>query len=230
MKLAAEWKKKNEEHGVEADLIMIDRAGELADPDPEKRKAAVEMHKNWVDAAEFLGTPALRINLFGLTEPEAWHKASVESLKDLCAYAATKNIKILTENHAQLSNDASKVAAVMAEVNMESCGTLPDFGNWCVMREGGARWGPAPCIEEYDPFKGMAELLPYAGGVSAKANDFDENGDETGIDYYRMMQIVKDSGFSGYIGIEFEDEVSMDPSEKILATKALVIKAIEQTK
>lgn len=230
MKIAMQWDVKNKAFNVKPVLIMVDRAGELADPSEEKRNEAIQKHKYWVDAAAAIGSPAIRINLFGLTEPEAWHNACVASLKDLCAYAANKNVNILTENHAQLSNDASKVVAVMKEVNMENCKTLPDFGNFCVKREGGERWGPAPCIEQYDPYKGIEELMPYAGGVSAKSHVFDENGNETEIDYYKMMQIVKDSGFKGYVGVEYEDEVLDDPTAGILATKALVIKALNAAK
>ena len=231
MKLATAWKEKSDATGMENVLVMIDRAGELADPDEAKRKEAVEMHKVWVDAAELLNAKSLRVNLFGLTEVEAWHNASVNSLKDLSNYAATKNINILVENHAQLSNNASLVVKVMQAVNMENCGTLPDFGNFCVMREGGSRWGPAPCIEEYDKYKGIEELMQFAGGVSAKSHAFDENGDETEIDYYRMMQIVKDANFSGYIGIEHEDKsLEEAPTAGILATKALVIKALAAAK
>ncbi len=230
MNLAKAWKEKSDATGMENVLIMIDRAGELVDPSAEKRKEAIEMHKIWVDAAEYIGAPSLRVNLFGITEPVEWHKASVISLKNLSEYAATKNINILVENHAELSCDAGKLVAVIKEVNMPNCGTLPDFANFCVKREGGSRWGPAPCVEEYDPYKGIAELMPYAGGVSAKSHLFDENGDETEIDYYRMMQIIKDANFSGYIGIEHEDKVSDDPTEGILLTKALVIKALAAAK
>lgn len=230
MKLALEWKKKNDSFGVKSGLIMIDRAGELADPSEEKRKEAVQMHKYWVDAAAAIGSPALRINLFGLTEPKAWHTACVSSLKELGTYAAEKNIKILSENHAQLSNNPELMVSVMKEVNLSSVGTLPDFGNFCIMREGGARWGPAPCIEEYDRYKGIAHLLPFAGGVSAKSYDFDENGDEKKIDYYKMMQILKNGNFSGTIGIEFENDEKLDPSEGILATKALIEKAYNLAK
>jgi len=231
MKLVTAWKEKSDATGMENVLIMIDRAGELADPNEAKRAEAIEMHKVWVDAAEYLGAKSLRVNLFGLTEVEAWHSASVASLKDLSTYAATKNINILVENHAQLSNDASLVVKVMEAVDMENCGTLPDFGNFCVMREGGSRWGPAPCIEEYDKYKGIEELMAFAGGVSAKSHTFDENGDETEIDYYRMMQLVKNANFSGYIGIEHENKNSEEaPTEGILATKALVIKALAAAK
>ncbi|MEL6810497.1 MAG: sugar phosphate isomerase/epimerase family protein [Bacteroidota bacterium] len=230
MKLALSWKEKNDEFNVKPVLIMIDRAGELVDPSEEKRKEAVEKHSNWVDAAAAIGAPTLRVNLFGITTEKEWHDESVASLKALCEYAATKNISIAVENHAQLSNHAAKLAAVIKEVNMPNCGTLPDFGNFCVMREGGERWGPAPCIEEYDPYQGIAELMPYAIGVSAKAHTFDAAGNETEIDYYRMMQIVKDDNFSGYIGVEYEDEVSEDPIAGINATRDLIIKAAAQAK
>ncbi|NNM23842.1 MAG: TIM barrel protein [Flavobacteriaceae bacterium] len=227
MKLAQAWKEKNDAAGVETVLIMLDTAGELADPSEEKRKEAIAKHKVWVDAAVLVGAKAIRVNLFGLTEPEAWHDASVTALKDLSNYAAEKNINVAVENHAQLSNDAAKLAAVIEAVNMSNCGTLPDFGNFCVLREGGSRWGPAPCIEEYDRYQGIAELMPYAKGVSAKSSDFDENGNEKRIDYFKMMQIVKDSNFSGYIGVEYEGDV-IDPAPGIIATRDLVIKAAKQ--
>lgn len=227
MKLANSWKERNEAAGINAILIMIDSADELADPSEAKRAESIEKHKAWVDAAVLLGAKTIRVNLFGLTEPKAWHDASVASLKDLSTYAASKNITIAAENHAQLSNDAAKLAAVIAEVNMPNCGTLPDFGNFCVRREGGARWGPAPCVEEYDRYQGIAELMPYAKGVSAKSSDFDEEGNEKSTDYYKMMQIIKDAKFSGYIGVEYEGDV-IDPAPGIEATRDLVIKAARE--
>mgnify|MGYP000704693698 FL=1 len=65
---------------------------------------------------------------------------------------------------------------------METVGVLPDFGNFCIKREGGERWG-APCVLEYDTYKGREEMMPYAKGVSAKSYNFDENGNVTPILY-----------------------------------------------
>lgn len=229
-KLALEWKEENEKHDIKPGLIMIDTAGELADPSEDKRKEAIEKHKNWIDVAHLIGAPAVRVNLFGLTQPKAWHEACVASLKELGAYASKKDIKVLPENHAQLSNDPNLMLAVIKEVNLPAVGILPDFGNFCIEREGGERWGPAKCINEYDRYKGISQLLEFAGGVSAKSYDFDEKGDETTIDYYKMMKIVKDSGFSGYIGVEYENEVLEDASPGILATKDLLLKAAKALK
>jgi sugar phosphate isomerase/epimerase len=223
-----ELKMRSDSLGMQNLIIMIDGEGDLAFSDEKATKTAIKNHKKWVDAAEFLECHSIRINLFGEQDPEKWVANSVRSLKALAEYAAPKNVNIIVENHGGLSSNAELLARVMDEVGMDNCGTLPDFGNFCLKRKGGARWGAA-CVEAYDMYKGLAELMPYAKGVSAKSYAFDENGDETKIDYYRMMQIVKDSGFEGYVGIEFEGDVE-DPTAGIAATKALVLKAIAQAK
>jgi len=223
-----ELKKRSDSLDMQNVLIMIDGEGDLSFTDETATQIAIENHKKWVDAAEYLGCHSIRVNLFGEEDPEAWVANSVRSLKALSAYAAPKNVSIIVENHGGLSSDGSLLARVMKEVGMDNCGTLPDFGNFCLKREGGARWG-APCVDEYDMYQGMADLMPYAKGVSAKSYAFNEAGDETKIDYYKMMQIVRDSGFEGFVGIEFEGDVD-DPTEGIEATKALVLKGIEQAK
>lgn len=207
-------------------LIMVDHEGDLALSNEQQTKEAIENHKKWIDAAAYLGCYAVRVNLYGDIDPETWVPNSVRSLKVLAEYGAAKNIAILVENHGGLSSNAALLAQVIREVNMKNCGTLPDFGNFCVKRENNARW-EGECVEEYDIYKGIEELLPYAKGVSAKAYHFDDTGNETKIDYYKMIQLVKASGFQGYIGIEYERE---NPIAGIKATKALLENAITSTK
>jgi L-ribulose-5-phosphate 3-epimerase len=50
----------------------------------------------------------------------------------------------------------------------------------------------------------VAELMPFAKAVSAKSHDFDEAGDEVGMDYPRLMKIVTDAGYRSWVGIEYE--------------------------
>ncbi|MEZ4857482.1 MAG: sugar phosphate isomerase/epimerase family protein [Flavobacteriaceae bacterium] len=220
-------KARSERYGMKNVLIMIDGEGDFSFNDEKITAQAVENHKKWVDAAAYLGCHSIRVNLFGEEDPEAWVKNSVRSLKALCDYAATKNVNIIVENHGGLSSNGALLARVMKEVNMPNCGTLPDFGNFCLKREGGARWG-APCVEEYDRYKGTAEILPFATGISAKSYAFDAQGNETTIDYYKMFNIIKNSDFDAFVGIEFEGPEE-DPTEGIKATKALVEKAVAQS-
>ncbi len=227
--LAEKLHAKSQEVGIQNVLIMVDNAGELADPDPKKLKEAIENHKIWMDAAKLMSAHSVRANLFGELDPEKWHKLSVASLNELGAYGKEVGVNIVIENHGGWSSDAEKLVAVLKEVNMQTVGTLPDFGNFCVEREGGARW-EAPCIKEYDTYKGVEELMEYAVGVSAKSYTFDEEGTETTLDYPRLIQIAHDhktNRFKGYIGTEYEGPLE-DPKEGILLTKALVAKSINQ--
>jgi len=138
-------------------------------------------------------------------------------------YAKDQNINIIVENHGGFSSDPHWVKRVMDKVNLPNVGTLPDFGNFCIAREGGERWN-APCINEYpDIYEAIKIMMPYAKAVSAKSYAFDDKGDETKIDYYKMLKVVKDAGYKGYIGVEFEGEI--DEEAGIIKTRDLLVKA-----
>ncbi|UOB19179.1 sugar phosphate isomerase/epimerase family protein [Abyssalbus ytuae] len=223
--IVTELKKRSEEYGLKNVLIMIDHEGDLAVNDKAERDKAIEKHKKWVNAAATLGCSSVRVNLFGgeaEKDPQIWHANAVDGLGRLTQYAATKNINVIVENHGGLSSDAEKLTAVIKEINLPNCGTLPDFGNFCVQREGGERWG-TPCVKEYDKYKGVAEMLPYAKGVSAKSYDFDSLGNETTINYSKMIKIIKDAGYTGFIGVEYEGN-KLREEEGIIATKKLLLK------
>lgn len=224
--MAAFVEKSNAEsakHGMKNVLIMIDGQGDLATSDPKERKKAVENHYKWVDAAADMGCHSIRVNLAGSQNPEEWVSNSVDGLKQLATYAKDKNVNIIVENHGGLSSNAAKLAEVMKAVNMDNCGTLPDFGNFCVKRKDGSYYN-GECEEQYDMYQGVMELMPYAKGVSAKSYNFDEDGNETKIDYTKMLEIVKNSGYTGFVGVEYEgDELSEE--EGILATKELLLNA-----
>jgi sugar phosphate isomerase/epimerase len=199
------FKKKCEDSGVSVGLIMCDLVGNLADADAEVRLKAVEDHYKWVDIASFLGAASIRVNAGGEGTAEEVAVNAVDGLSKLGTYGASKGVNIIVENHGGYSSDGAWLSGVMKSVGMENVGTLPDFGNFCM------KYGADGCEEEYDKYKGIAELMPYAKGVSAKSNQFDENGNETKSDFLRIMKIVKESGFKGYVGIEYEGkELSED--------------------
>ncbi len=213
-------------NGMHNVLIMVDDEGDLADPDEKVRNQAVENHKKWVDAAQKLGCHSIRVNTFGTNDPDIWKTTVVDGLKKLCSYAATKNINVICENHGWLSSDTPKLMAAIHSVNMPNCGTLPDFGNWCVKREAESTWGT--CLEEYpDKYEGIKMMLTAAKGVSAKSYDFDNNGNETTLDYKRIIQVVKNSGYTGFIGVEYEGE-RLSEKEGIEATKNLLLKVAKE--
>lgn len=211
-----------EKHGMENVLIMVDGEGELSVVDSVERKKAVTNHFKWVDAAAAMGCHSIRVNLMGVKTVEEWISSSVDALTQLATYAKDKKVNVIVENHGGFSSDAGLLVSVMKQVNMDNCGTLPDFGNFCVKREDGSYYNGV-CIEEYDIYKGVTELLPYSKAVSAKSYDFDADGNETKIDYAKMLKIVKDSKYTGFIGVEYEGN-ELSEEEGILATKQLMLK------
>ncbi|GAB3517546.1 sugar phosphate isomerase/epimerase family protein [Emticicia fontis] len=213
--------KRSKDAGVFNHLIMVDGEGSLALPNDKERLQAVENHKKWIEAAKFLGCLTVRVNLHGEGETNAKKTASVDSLSRLGEFAKTMNINVVVENHGSDSSKGFWLAAVMKQVNKPNVGTLPDFGNFCISHP----WGTTQdgCKEEYDRYKGLNEMLPFAKGVSAKTYDFDAKGEQPLMDYKRLIDIVKKSGFKGYIGIEFEGNKG-DEEEGVRKTKALLAK------
>lgn len=214
--------------GIENVLIMVDGEGDLGIQDKKKRLEGVENHHKWVDMAKEIGCHSIRLNLFGEGSKEAQIDASADSMVRIGDYAKDMGINILVENHGGFSSDPNWVVKVMKKANRSNVGTLPDFGNFCIEREGGERWG-APCINEYpDVYQAVKLMMPYAKAVSAKSYEFDKNGNETKIDYYKMLKVVKDAGYKGYIGVEYEG--GEDEEKGILATKNLLLNAAKKIK
>jgi sugar phosphate isomerase/epimerase len=219
-----EMRSRADDLGVESLLIMCDNEGSLGDPDDLRRSKAVENHFKWHEAAKYLGCHSIRVNayltesLHGLESGDYSKTGSYQNqislaadgLRKLTEFGDTLGMNTIVENHGGLSSDGEWLAAVMREVDHPRCGTLPDFGNF---RIEGDRW--------YDRYKGVEELMPFAKAVSAKSHDFDSEGNETNTDFHRMMDIVMNAGYRGYVGIEYEGG-TLDEMSGIKATKDLL--------
>ncbi len=200
-------------------LIMVDDEGDLGHLYDPARIQTVERHYRWVEAAKILGCHSIRVNARSEGTAEEAAKAAVDGLGRLTEYGEKLEINVIVENHGGYSSDGKWLANVISQVNSKYCGTLPDFGNFCVKEE--VLNGEKKCIEEYDRYQGVAELMPFAKGVSAKSRDFDDQGNETSTDYRKMIQIIQKAGYNGYIGIEYEGE-RLSEKEGIIATRKLL--------
>jgi len=209
----SELKKRCEDNGVKSLLIMCDGLGQLGAPDDAERKKAVENHYPWLDAAKHLGCHSIRVNAASGGSYDEQLSLAADGLARLSTHAETMNLNVIVENHGGLSSNGEWLAGVMKKVNLPNCGTLPDFGNF----------------RNYDRYKGTKELMPFAKGVSAKSHDFDENGNEIHSDFTRLIKIVLDAGYRGYVGIEYEGN-KLSEVEGIKKTKALLIKVRSEYK
>jgi sugar phosphate isomerase/epimerase len=206
----SELKARCDANGVRSLLIMCDGEGALGDPDAAARRRAVENHHRWVETARFLGCHSIRVNAQSSGPPDEQRRLAADGLRALVDYAAPFGIGVIVENHGGISSNGAWLASVIRAVDHPGCGTLPDFGNFQVAE---GVW--------YDRYQGVAELMPFAKAVSAKANRFDDQGSERDTDFLRMLRIVVDAGYHGYVGIEYEGTELPEP-EGIRATLRLL--------
>ena len=201
----AELAKRSADEGVTNVLVMCDGLGNLGDPSAAARTQAIENHFPWVEAAKRLGCHSIRVNAASKGSFEEQQKLAADGLGRLAEFAGQLGMNVIVENHGGLSSNGEWLAGVMTAVNRPNCGTLPDFGNF----------------HDYDRYRGVEELMPFAKGVSAKSHEFDEAGNEVRTDYDRMLRLVMAAGYRGWIGIEYEG-TALPEAEGIRATKNLL--------
>ncbi len=207
----ADLRSRCDGEGVTSLLIMCDAEGAIGAPDAAERARTVGNHHRWVEAAAFLGCHSVRVNAASEGAFDEQQKLAADGLRQLCEFADGYDIDVLVENHGGLSSNGGWLAGVLGMVDHPRIGSLPDFGNFRVSEE------PE---EWYDRYLGVAELMPFARAVSAKSYGFDEDGNETTIDYEQMLRVVLDAGYRGWIGIEFEGAMEADAG--IARTKDLL--------
>ncbi len=212
-----ELKSRAEGEGVSCHLIMLDTNGPLGAAAKKDRDTAVEKTFAWIDASKFLGGTAVRVNAYGDGNAEELRSRVAESCARLADFAAERRMNVMIENHGGLSSDAAWLVSLMRAVNKPNFGTLPDFGNF------------EPATNRYDAVEMM---MPDAIAVSAKASRFTPEGEVVETDFRRMMRIVRDGGYRGWLGVETEPpSADLEYSaihntrkllEKIIAEQALV--------
>ncbi|MES1201638.1 MAG: TIM barrel protein [Pseudomonadota bacterium] len=206
-----ELKHRCESNGVESRLIMCDDEGNLGDPDNAGRAQAVENHRKWLEAAQFLGCFAIRVNARSAGSYDEQMRLAADGLHRLAELGDQHGLDVIVENHGGLSSNGQWLASVMRMGDHRRLGTLPDFGNFKLND-----------TEEYDRYQGVAEMMPFAKAVSAKCYDFDAaTGNETTLDYPRLMRIVTDAGYHSFLGIEFEGD-RLSEADGVRACKKLL--------
>lgn len=201
-----------EDLGVTSVLIMIDGEGAIGAPENGNRLKAVDNHKKWVEAAKFLGCHSIRVNAQSSGSWEQQRDHAADGLRRLAEFADPFGINVLVENHGGLSSNGQWLASTLAYADHPRVGSLPDFGNFYINRQTG---------EKYDNYKGVEELMPFAKAVSAKTHGFDSEGNESNLDYMKLMKTVLDHGYHGWVGIEWEGG-QPDEYEGIRLTKKLL--------
>lgn len=205
-------KRRMSDTGTTGVLIMCDGEGLMGHSGRATRMRAARNHRKWVDIAAELGCHSIRTNMYSDVNPKTDAEIDAmlgycsESFNDLCGYAKAANLNVIIENHGGVSSDPDVVVRLMKKVDLPNFGTLPDFGNF---------------PKEIDRYDAIRKLMPYAKGVSFKCYDFGPDGNETTLDVPRIMKIVAEAGYNGYVGIEYEGN-RLSEYEGIAAGKRLL--------
>jgi sugar phosphate isomerase/epimerase len=211
-----ELNKRSDDAGIKNLLIMVDEEGFLGDPEKKERLQVVERHKKWLETAAILGCHSIRVNAHSIGDKAEQMKLVADGLSQLCDVAEKYNLEILIENHGGMSSEPNWLIDTIKAADRQNIGTMVDFDNFSYSET--KIWNGEHTYDRYD---GVALLMPFAKSVSAKSYAFNAQGKETKIDFAKMMEIVKNSGFEGYISVEYEGP-NLSESNGIMASKKLL--------
>ena len=174
-------------HGMPFSGLAI--GADLCQPEGPKRKEVIETVRKWVDATELAGASHLRV--FGDKLPagateEQGVQWVVETMKPACEYAASKGVILGLESHSGLSTRAANIVAILRGVDSPYAGCNLDISNF---RE--------------NPYEQIQTCLPYA--THTHIRDF-YGEPRKPLDLDRVWQMFAQSGYKGYMSVEYEGE------------------------
>lgn len=191
-------------------IVALICEGNLVTADEDARKRQIEENARKMRAAAYLGARVIRFNLGSTGKPgedaTIGVDRAIEAFNELLPLAKKLNVKMTIENHGGVSGTADNIIRIIKSTDPKYVGACLDFKNW-----------PAELM-----YKENARLAPYAYHTHAKSLEFDPHGEETTIDYGRILKMLKDTKYKGAISIEYEG--SGDEIEGIKKTRDLILK------
>jgi sugar phosphate isomerase/epimerase len=192
-KITPEYLRSLKQHCFKLGLDVSGTAvgNDFCHPAGEKRAAEIAGVKQWIDYAEILGAPVIRIfsgQPHGTSVAEA-HSLAVAGIEECCQYAGEHGVFLALENHGGLTTTPEGMLALVRDVRSPWFGVNLDTGNF----------------HGADLYADLAKLAPYAINVQIKVTVSGPDGKGQRADFSRLAQIMTDAGYRGYIVLEFED-------------------------
>ena len=192
----SELKGRAEKAGTDLFLLM---AGKLQS-NPKKAKKSIAQLTKSLDRAQMLGCRYLRVFLHAENLED-----SASALKQLSDNAAKRNVTIIIEPSPGSKSQYGKFLAELSKkLNHPNCTLMPDFGKL-----------------KNNVYEGTQAMLPYSQSISAKMHSFDDKGLQPDFDYDKLAKMIVDSGYNGYIAIEWEGK-KLKPIEGVKASQKLI--------
>ncbi len=177
---------RSKQLGVKHCALLCGAAPALDAATEQERRTALEDHLKWAEVAEHLQCDFIRVRAAGDGERSEQLDRATKGIGALCDALAKSSVAVLVENITGFSSDPDWLVELVDRVGPKRLGLIADFGNF-----------------KGDIYTGMTRLMPYTKSVCTKSWEFDQQGNETKIDFEKMMKIVKESSFRGCIAIEY---------------------------
>jgi sugar phosphate isomerase/epimerase len=153
--------------------------------------------KRWIDLAAELHAPTIRIFAGDLqkgTSEEDARRWCVDAIQRACEYAGVRGVILALENHGGIVTTPAQLLAIVRAVKSDWFGVNLDTGNF---------HGP-------DPYADLAELAPFAVVVQVKTEVWSVNGPRREADLPRIVKILRDSSYRGFVALEYEAKESAE--------------------
>lgn len=184
---------KHECHRLGLDISGTAIGNDFCHPDGPERETQLAMTRDWIDRAAVLGAPAIRIfagQVKGDDTEETAIARCVQGIDQSLQYAATKGVWLALENHGGITSSADSMLRIVEQVAPSPWfGVNFDSGNF----------------NTADPYADLARIAPYAVNAQIKVS-VSPGGEKQPADLERLVAILKDAGYRGYVALEYEEE------------------------
>jgi sugar phosphate isomerase/epimerase len=168
--------------------------------DAGKRAGEKQLVKDWIIVAEKLGAPILRIFAGTLSKENfSWDERAkwiADDIRECAAFGKSHGVMVALQNHNDFLKTSSEVAKMLTLIGSEWCGLLLDIGSY----------------HTPDPYIDIASNSKYAISWQLKEKVF-INGVQEDTDYSKIISIVRQCGYRGYLPLETLGEG--DPASKV---------------
>ena len=167
-------------------------------PAGEKREAEIAHVKRWIEVADMLDAPVIRIfagNAQSGQTTAAAQELVIAGIEECCQHAGKYGVYLALENHGGITSQVEDMLAIVRGVESPFFGVNMDTGNF----------------RTADPYGDLAKLAPYSINVQVKVTVQPEGKPSEASDYQRLAKILKTAGYRGYVVLEYEE--AGDPRE-----------------
>jgi sugar phosphate isomerase/epimerase len=181
----------------------------MVEADAAKRGQALTEIKKWVDVADALGAPHLRIFAGKLPPGVSMQQAigwSVDAMKAGSDYSGRRGITLGVEDHSGVTQQADVCLEIMHRVNSPYAGINLDITHFV----------PTPAQDSYAQIEAC---IPYATNTHIR----DKFDDGSPIDMDRVWSMFAKAGYKGFMSVEYEGDEDAATAVPKLTEKVRVL-------